>query len=60
MKIKTFWLFLIANLSSQAARNSEEFTVSDSAIVLGLAWIAGVVIVALLLKKRKYKFRRKD
>ena len=54
-KVKIFYLFLVISLFSQAAGNNKEFIVDDSVIVLALAWIAGIVIITLLLRKRKYK-----
>ena len=54
-KVKIFYLFLVISLFSQAAGNNKEFIVDDSVIVLALVWIAGIVIITLLLRKRKYK-----
>lgn len=54
-KFKIFCLFLITSLSSQATGNNKEFIVDDSVIALGLAWIAGIIIIALFLSRRKYK-----
>ena len=54
-KVKIFYLFLVISLFIQAAGNNKEFIVDDSVIVLALAWIAGIVIITLLLRKRKYK-----
>jgi len=55
IKFKVFCLFLIASLSSQATGNNKEFIVDDSVIVLVLAWITGIIIIALFLSRRKYK-----
>ena len=52
---KTFCLFLITSFFGQATGTNKEFIIDDSIIILVLAWIVGIIIIALLLSRRKYK-----
>ena len=54
-KFKVICLFLIASFFIQATGNDKEFIVDDSIIILALAWVVGIIIVVLLLKRSKYK-----
>ena len=54
-KFEAFCLFLITSFFGQATGTNKEFIIDDSIIILVLAWIVGIIIIALLLSRRKYK-----